>query len=225
MVHQLKAGPDFFERKITGNRSQQNTTNPIAMQKTLSPKSTVQERKLLFDASMHLISNGRFLNATMQEIAYQARMSEATVAFIFENRTHLLADLIEYAVGNINNIIDDATKSNTLLFKDRFFELWKRLYSCYGSTPGLPAFLQQYDVLSKSARSLKLYPGYSERLVEFFRNAPSGLLDVSDAETIAYLFHENVLTAAQMKTRTASRPESVNTHMPEMLWKYLAESN
>ncbi|MGC3946546.1 MAG: TetR/AcrR family transcriptional regulator [Chryseolinea sp.] len=195
------------------------------MQKTLSPKSTVQERKLLFDASMHLIGNGRFLNATMQEIAYQARMSEATVAFIFENRTHLLNDLIEYTVGNTNDIIDDATKTSARPFKDRFFDLWKKLYSIYVSTPGLPAFLQQYDVLSKNARSVKLYPGYSPRLVDFFKHAPSGLLDVSDAETIAYLFHENVLTAAQMKTRSASRPESINAHMPEMLWKYLAENN
>lgn len=195
------------------------------MQKTLSPKSTVQERKLLFDASMHLISNGRFLNATMQEIAFQGRMSEATVAFIFENRTHLLADLIEYTAGNINEIIDDATKSNTRPFKDRFFDLWKRLYNCYSATPGLPAFLQQYDVLSKNARSVIIYPGYAKSLVDFFMNAPSGLVDESEAETIAYLFHENVLTAAQMRTRTAARQESVNTHMPEMLWKYLAGSH
>ena len=224
MVHQLKAESDIFERKITGNRSQRNTTNSLTMQKTLSPKSTVQERKLLFDASMHLIGNGRFLNATMQEIAFQARMSEATVAFIFENRTHLLADLIEYTVGNINEIIEDATRSSVRPFRDRFFDLWKRLYSSYSSTPGLPAFIQQYDVLSKNARSLKLYPGHSQRLIDFFSNAPSGLLDVSDAETIAYLFHENVLTAAQMKSRVG-RNENANTHMPEMLWKYLAENN
>lgn len=180
---------------------------------------------MLFDASMHLISNGRFLNATMQEIAYQARMSEATVAFIFENRTQLLADLIEFIAGNTQDIIDDATRPNTRPYKDRFFDLWKRLYNSYVSTPGLPAFLQQYDVLSKNARSLRIYPGYSQCLVDFFRNAPSTLVDGSDAETVAYLFHENVLTAAQMKTRTSGRPESVNTHMPEMLWKYLAEAN
>jgi hypothetical protein len=68
---------------------------------------------------------------------------------------------------------------------------------------------------------LMLYPGYAPRLVDFFRNAPSGLIDVSDAETIAYLFHENALTAAQMKTR-AGMSDNINTHMPEMLWKYLA---
>ena len=190
------------------------------MHKTLSPNSTVQERKLLFDASMQLISNGKFLNATMQEIAYQARMSEATVAYIFENRTHLLAELIEYTASNIYGMIDDTTRLSARPFKDRFFELWKRLHQCY-STPGMPAFLQQFNVLTKNARSLTLYPGYAPRLVDFFRNAPSGLIDVSDAETVAYLFHENALTAAQMKTR-AGMSDNLNLHMPEMLWKYLA---
>jgi AcrR family transcriptional regulator len=191
------------------------------MHKTLSPTSTVQERKLLFDASMHLISNGKFLNATMQEIAFQARMSEATVAYIFENRTHLLAELIEYTASNIYGVIDDTTRLSARPFKDRFFDLWKRLHQCYSATPGMPAFLQQFNVLTKNARSLMLYPGYAPRLVDFFRNAPSGLIDVSDAETIAYLFHENALTAAQMKTR-AGMSDNINTHMPEMLWKYLA---
>ena len=191
------------------------------MHKTLSPQSTVQERKLLFDASMHLINNGRFLNATMQEIAFQARMSEATVAYIFENRTQLLAELIEYTAGNIYSVIDDTTRLSTLLFKDRFFHLWKRLHNCYSTTHGLPALLQQFDVLSKNARSLVLYPGYAPRLVDFFRSAPAGLIDVSDAETVAYLFHENALTAAQMKTRAAGISDDINIHMPEMLWKYL----
>ncbi|HTF20608.1 MAG TPA: TetR/AcrR family transcriptional regulator [Chryseolinea sp.] len=192
------------------------------MYKTLSPKSTVQERKLLFDASMHLISNGRFLNATMQEIAFQARMSEATVAYIFENRTQLLAELIEYTAGNIYGVIDDTTRLSIRPFKDRFFDLWSRLHQCYATTHGMPAFLQQFDVLSKNARSLTLYPGYAPRLVDFFRSAPSGLIDVSDGETVAYMFHENVLTAAQMKTRAAGMSDDINLHMPEMLWKYLA---
>jgi hypothetical protein len=111
---------------------------------------------------------------------------------------------------------------STLLFKDRFFHLWKRLQNCYSATHGMPAFLQQFDVLSKSARSLILYPGYAPRLVDFFKSAPAGLIDVSDAETIAYLFHENALAAAQMKTRGAGISDDINIHMPEMLWKYLA---
>lgn len=192
------------------------------MQKTLSPQSTVQERKLLFDASMQLISNGRFLNATMQEIAFQARMSEATAYYIFENRPQLLAELIEHTSGHIYAVIDDATRLSVRPFKERFFELWKRLHFCYANTPGLPSFLQQYDVLSKSARSLTLYPGYAQRLVDFFKSAPAGVIDVSDADTVAYIFHENVLTAAQTKARFAGMSEDINARMPEMLWKYLA---
>jgi len=195
------------------------------MQKTLSPKSTVQERKLLFDASMQLISNGRFLNATMQEIAFQARMSEATVSYIFENRTHLLADLLEYTASNIYGVIDDATRLSARPFKDRFFELWKKLHHCYASTHGMPAFLNQFDVLSKNARSLTIYPAYARRLVEFFKSAPAGLIDVSDAETIAYLFHENVLSAAQVKARASEISDDINRHLPEMLWKYLADNS
>jgi AcrR family transcriptional regulator len=209
---------------MTGTATK-HTTNSLTMQKTLSPNSTVQERKLLFDASMQLISTGRFLNATMQEIAFQARMSEATVSFIFENRTHLLADLIEYTATNIYTVIDDATRLSARPFKDRFFDLWKKLHQTYGSTPGMPAFLNQFDVLARNARSLAVYPGHARRLVEFFRNAPAGLIDVSDAETIAYLFHENALSAAQMKTRATDLSDDISRHMPEMLWKYLADNS
>lgn len=191
------------------------------MQKTLSPQSTVQERRLLFDASMQLIGTGRFLNATMQEVAYQARMSEATAVYIFENRQQLLSELITYHAANIYSVIDESTRLSARPFKDRFFDLWKRLHQCYTSTSGMPAFLQQFDILSKSARSIIVYPGYAAKLVEFFRNAPSGATDISEAETIAYLFHENVLTAAQMKSR-AGISGDFDTRMPEMLWKYLS---
>lgn len=195
------------------------------MQKTLSPQSTVQERRALFTASMQLIGNGRFLNSTMQEIAYQARMSEATVAYIFENRQHLLAELMEYMAASIYVVVNEATRSNARPFKERFFELWRRLHQCYTSTPGLPAFLQQFDVLSKNARSLTIYPGYTQKLIDFFRDAPAGIIDVSDAETIAYIFHENVLTAAQMKTRAAGMSHDINARMPEMLWQYLSSES
>lgn len=224
MVHQTIPGVDFLNAGLR-LPSDNNTTNSLTMQKTLSPNSTVQERKLLFDASMLLIGNGRFLNATMQEIAFQARMSEATVAFIFENRTQLLAELIDYTAGNIHDILDESTRLSTRPYKERFFDLWTRLYNHYVSTPGLSAFLQQFDILSRNAGSLLVYPGYAPSLANFFKNAPSGLLDVSDAETVAYLFHENVLTAAQMRKRATTRPESFNSHMPDMLWKYLAENN
>jgi len=192
------------------------------MHKTLSPQSTVQERKLLFDASLQLINQGRFLNATMQEIAFQARMSEATVLYIFENRTQLLAELIAYITANIHTVVDDATRLSARPFKERFFELWKRLHQFYSATPNMPSFLQQFDVLSKSARSIALYPGYAPRLVDFFKNAPVGLIDVSDAVTMAYLFHENVVSSAQMKTRAIGVSEEINTQMAEMLWKYLS---
>lgn len=177
---------------------------------------------MLFDASLLLISKGRFLNATMQEIAYQARMSEATVAYIFEHRTHLLGDLLTFTATNIYDLIDDATRLSARPFKERFFELWKRLHRHYVATPGLPAFLQQFDILSKNARSIAIYPGYAPRLVDFFKNAPAGSIDVSDAETIAYIFHENVVTSAQMKMRATAMTDDVMAHMPEMLWKYLA---
>ena len=89
----------------------------------------------------------------------------------------------------------------------------------------MPAFLNQFDVLSKNARSLTVYPGHTRRLVEFFKSAPAGLIDVSDAETVAYLFHENVLSAAQMKARASEISDDINRHLPEMLWKYLADNS
>lgn len=192
------------------------------MQKTLSPQSTVQERRLLFNASLQLISRGRFLNATMQEIAYQAHMSEATVAYIFENRTHLLYDLIEHTSSGIYAVMDEWTRAQAKPFKVRFFDLWKRLHQYYTAVPDLPAFLQQFDVLSKNAKSLCIYPGYYQPLIDFFNHAPAGVIDVSDAETLAYIFHENVLTSAQLKTRAQGRAGEIHAHMPEMLWKYLA---
>ncbi len=205
------------------------------MQKTLSPQSTVPERRLLFDASMHLIGNGKFLNATMQEIAYQARMSEATIVFIFENRPQLLGELIEHVSGNISAIITDTTGPNMRPFKERFFDLWKRLFNYYTSHPALPAFLQQFDVLAKSARSIAAYPGNSQRLIDFFRSAGSGVIEDTDMESVAYIFHENVVTASQMKLRnrgdarrdmSPDRSDAMIAHMPEMLWSYLvAESS
>jgi AcrR family transcriptional regulator len=172
---------------------------------------------------MQLIANGRFLNATMQEIAFQARMSEATVAYIFENRQQLLAELIEYIVGNIHTVMDEATRPGIHPFRERFFGLWRRLYSYYITNPGLPIFLNQFDVLSGNARTITLYPGHAQQLTSFFRSTGAGSVDLSDADDAAYIFHENILSAAQMKSRNVGgKPDAMASRMPDMLWMYLA---
>ena len=194
--------------------------------KTLHPSIIEFERQAFFNASLKLIKEGRFQFAPMDEIAFRARISGLATPFIFESKENLFSDLVENVTSQIAKVINnELSKSGS--FKEKFFALWLALYDHYSKHPGVVSFIEQKGTLCQSS-SVNVCPDVLELLIAFFGTEKGELSNDIGREALAAVFHENVLTAAKLKSNAAPESEHLRLKLlPLLLWEtyVCAESN
>lgn len=196
------------------------------VKKTLDPRIIAFEREAFFRASLKLIKEGRFQLAPMDEIAFRARISGLATPFIFESKESLFSDLVENVTSQIAKVINNEL-SKSYSFKQKFFALWLALYDYYSRHPGVVSFIEQKETLCQSS-SVNVCPDVFELLIDFFRTAKGEFLNDISSETLASVFHENVLTAVKLTSNAAPATEHLRLKLlPLLLWEtyVCAESN
>lgn len=189
------------------------------MQTTLPPEHATMERNALFNAALQLISEGKFFRSTMEEIAFHARISAATVAYIFQSKETLSTDLVETVVDKISLIIDREADAATT-FKHGFFNLWYALFRFYAENPHVIALLEQYK--NVSSVTCRKHPAVSAGLVDFFDVPDRPAAPNLNTETLAFLYHENIITAVKMKLTHSSVADDFEVDkLPQLLWQSL----
>lgn len=189
------------------------------MQTTLPPEHAIMERNALFSAALQLISEGKFFRSTLEEIAFHARISGATVAYIFQSKETLSTDLVETVIDKISLIIDREVDS-AATFKDGFFNLWYSLFTFYAENPHVIALLEQYKNVSSVTR--RKHPSVSGGLVDFFDVPDRPAAPNLNAETLAFLYHENIITAVKMKLTHLSVADDLEvSKLPQLFWQSL----
>ena len=188
----------------------------MTVHKTLNPINAMLERNAFYDASLRLVKDGKFQAMSVTEIAFMARISERAIPFIFESRERLVSDLIEHVTSQIANTIEGAAKKSTS-YKQRFFDVWHALYEHYTKNPNVIAFIEQFDNINKKGF---LHPASTAALIDLFKKAQIGeVIKPVNAETLAYIFHENVVTAAKMHaSKLFADINFAPQQFPEMLW-------
>ena len=188
----------------------------MTVHKTLNPINAMPERNAFYDASLRLVKDGKFQAMSVTEIAFMARISERAIPFIFESRERLVSDLIEHVTSQIANTIEGAAKKSTS-YKQRFFDVWHALYEHYTKNPNVIAFMEQFDNINKKG---SLHPASTAALIDLFKKAQMAeVIKPVNAETLAYIFHENVVTAAKMHTsKLFADINFAPQQFPEMLW-------
>ncbi|HEX5171339.1 MAG TPA: hypothetical protein VFW11_19315 [Cyclobacteriaceae bacterium] len=188
------------------------------VRKTLEPGVVEFERRAFFNASLKLISAGKFQLASMDEIAFHARISGMATPFIFENKNNLFSDLVEDITSQIAKVMnDEMTKAHPL--KQKFFALWLALYEYYSKHPGVASFIEQREALCKSSSS-EIYPDAFEPLIGFFKSAKDEIRNDISAEILATVFHENILAAVKLRSGFMSDAENLRLKLlPLLLWE------
>lgn len=155
------------------------------------------ERHAFFDASLRLVKQGRFQSASMSDIAFVARISAKTVPYVFGSRDELMFELGAMISSQITTAMSDVFNSSGT-FKQKFFDVWSALYKYYADHPNVIAYIDQFGSLSQAGL---VHPGHTKILVDFFGlDATSEISSDLNAETLAFLFHDNILSAARMRT-------------------------
>jgi hypothetical protein len=155
------------------------------------------ERKVIFESALKLIRDGKFQTTSMSEIAHLAGVDENVTLYFFESREKLLLQLNEYVTDSINKIVKESVKDK-LSFQNRFFKVWSALYEYYIHQPGMIAFVEQVSVLISTVNHRTTEKNLIPAIEDLFKSASENLIVSMKPETLAAVFHGNVITAAKL---------------------------
>lgn len=154
------------------------------------------EKNAIFDASLKLLRAGKFQGTPLAEIAFLSRMSSRLIENVFETRERLLGELSVSLTSKIIEIIEDAG-ARSRSFRESFFHVWTALYKYYTRNPDVIAFMEQFESIKVSKDPRVIHPANSAALIELFTHPDCPF---ENTETLAAIFHSNVLSAAKMSS-------------------------
>ena len=154
----------------------------------------------------------------MDEIAFLANISGAMMEHVFKTREKLLEELTTVVMLQIQEELD-ASRQNTATLKDQFLNSWLALYQFYTRYPDVMAFIDQLENLKKALYPLPVkHPATFQPLIDLFND--DNITSDTPGETLAWLLHENALSAAKMNMH---HPSPAEPHVvAEMFWKGIA---
>lgn len=180
---------------------------------------TRMEKRAIFEVSLRLLKEGKFHATPMAEIAYLSKMSDLLMEHVFESREKLLTELSEMMIRKIETKIQEAS-AQRFDFKDRVFDCWIALYQFYTRFPDMISFVEQFDNVKHLPSPLKLvHPGRSSALIDLFTEQEQIAVETAP-ETLAWLLHENALSAAKMNVLNANYSMSPE-RLAEFFWNGL----
>jgi len=182
------------------------------------------ERKLIFDAALRMIKEGKFAGSTMSEIAFYAHLTEKTVSYFFESRHQLISELATHIAEALRSTIKGPSGINSS-FQDRFFQTWSALSSFYLRNPAFLAFVEQSESLTYAGETRLSERTLLLPLIQFFESAPETIRDKFNAVTLALVFHGSVITAVKLKENIPSgaRDNEIRS-LAEILWNGITQS-
>lgn len=135
----------------------------------------------------------------MDEIAFLANISAAMMERVFKTREKLLEELATVVTLQIQKELDTSGQITASL-KERFLSAWLALYQFYTRYPDVVAFIDQFENLKKSLDPLPIkHPATFQSLIDLFND--DNIASDTPRETLAWLLHENALSAAKMNMR------------------------
>jgi AcrR family transcriptional regulator len=180
------------------------------------------ERRVIFETALKLIRAGKFQTTSMTEIAHLAGIDENVTLYFFESREKLIQDLAGYITASISKIIKGAAKDE-LSFQNRFFKAWSALYEYYVQHPGVVAFVEQASSLTAAARQRINERDLMSAIEDLFRSASENLIVPIRSETLAFVFHSNVVTAVKLHHDHAlTYHDSELKSIAQILWDGIA---
>ena len=146
-------------------------------------------KQRILDATLALIAEKGLHNAPMAEISERSQVSAGAIYNHFPNKEALINDLYL----NLNKTMVEAVfekDNDSLRYKKRFFELWKRFLDYFLSHPQQFSVIEQYSISPLIASGTReVSRQYFAPLVEFLsEGVESGLLKNINVELMFSLF-------------------------------------
>ena len=194
-------------------------TNEIEM--NIAIDQTRHEKLAIFAVALKLLREGKFHATPMAEIAYLSRISNVLMEHVFDTRERLLEELSDAMLRQIETETEEACKKGET-FRECVLNCWTALYNFYTRYPDTISFMEQFETLkSRLFIADRTHPGKLKSLVNLF-NEQKDLSTETTPQALAWLLHENAMSAAKMNVQNA---HTVPPHrLAEIFWNGISAS-
>lgn len=102
-----------------------------------------EKKHLIFESALDLIKEHGFHGTPMSQVAANAGVAAGTIYHYFKGKDELIRELYAYNRNRVITVVDEAASEGGTR-KDRFFNIWNRLYEFYIKNDNVLVFFEQY---------------------------------------------------------------------------------
>lgn len=102
-----------------------------------------EKKRLIFESALDLIREHGFHGAPVSQVAARAGVAAGTIYHYFQGKDELIRELYAYNKERVVSVVDEASRAGDTR-KERFFNVWNRLYDFYIQNAKVLIFFEQY---------------------------------------------------------------------------------
>jgi len=102
-----------------------------------------EKKRLIFESALELIRERGFHGAPMSQVAANAGVAAGTIYHYFEGKDELIRELYAYNKERVVAVVNEASAVGGTR-KERFLNVWNRLYEFYILNEKVLIFFEQY---------------------------------------------------------------------------------
>lgn len=189
--------------------------------KKVAMENISDKKKAIFESTLELIKENGFHGTPMSMVAKNAKVAAGTIYHYFESKDELILALYDYNRGRVTAIIEQALAED-MPFKEKFFKVWRYLYSFYIDNPNVLIFFEQF---MNSPYNTNKCPSYTKGL--FFellqKGMEEGIIKTARPDVMVIYLVSNVHTLAKLHSfGKISLDETELNDFMNIIWKGLA---
>lgn len=156
-----------------------------------------EKKRLIFESALTLIRERGFHGAPMSQVAANAGVAAGTIYHYFDGKDDLIRALYAYNIDRVIEVVNEASAVGETR-KERFFNIWNRLYHFYIDNDKVLVFFEQY--LNSPYNTDRSPDHYRGTLYDFFRKGmDEGEITRAKPELLLMLIFGSVSSAAKLK--------------------------
>lgn len=180
-----------------------------------------EKKRLIFESALDLIREHGFHGAPISQVAANAGVAAGTIYHYFEGKDELIRELYAYNKDRVVAVVDEASLMGKTR-KERFFNIWDRLYEFYIQNGKVLIFFEQY--LNSPYNTDKSPNHHRGTLYNFFQEGmEAGEIVRAKPELLLVLMVGSVSSAAKLALFGNVRlDQSDLDNVAGILWKGIA---
>lgn len=179
------------------------------------------KKRAIFESTLELIKENGFHGTPMSMVAKNAKVAAGTIYHYFESKDELILALYDYNKGRVTATIDLALAED-LPFEEKFFKVWRDLYTFYIDNPNVLIFFEQY---MNSPYNTNKCPSYTKGVYYDLlqQGMEEGIIKRTRPDVLVICLVSNIHTLAKLHRfgKICLEETELNDFM-NIIWKGLA---